>query len=78
MTKTIELNDLNTSNASQQIKHYILNKQADQIIDSLEIYKIPLDEVKKNFNKLSEVYKLLIKKNADEVIFYSQNLFFKK
>ena len=78
MTKTIELNDLNTSKASQQVKHYILNKQADQIIDSLEVYKISLDEVRQNFNKLSKVYRLLIKNNADQVIFYSQNLFFKK
>ena len=78
MTKTIELNDLNTSTASEQIKNYILNKQADQIFDSLEIYKISLDEVKQNFGKLSKVYRLLRLNNADEVIFYSQNLFFKK
>ena len=78
MTKTIELNDLNTSTASEQIKDYILNKQAYQIIDSLEIYKISLNEVKQNFSKLSKVYRLLMKNNADQIIFYSQNLFFKK
>ena len=78
MTKTIELNDLNTSKASEQIKHYILHKEADQIIDSLEIYKISLNEVRQNFNKLSKVYRLLRLNNADQVIFYSQNLFFKQ
>ena len=78
MSKTIELNDLNTSTASQQIKDYILNKQADQIIDSLEIYKITLDEVKNNFNKLSRVYRLLRINEASQVLFYTQNLFFKK
>ncbi len=78
MSKTIELNDLSTSKASEQIKNYILNKQADQIIDSLEIYKITLDEAKKNFNKLSKVYRLLRINKASQVLFYTQNLFFKK
>jgi hypothetical protein len=75
---TIELSDLNTSKASQQIKNYILNKQSTLSIDSLEVYKITLDETRKNFSKLSKVYRLLRVNNANQVIFYTQNLFYKK
>lgn len=72
MPKTIELNDLNTSRASEQIKTYILNRTANLIIDNFEVYEITLDEVRNNFNKLSKVYRLLMTKNSNKVIFYSQ------
>lgn len=72
MSKTIEISDQNTSKASQQIKDYILHKQATVSAGSLEVYKITLEEVRQNFKKLSKVYRLLMISNADQVFFYTQ------
>lgn len=72
MSKTIEISDQNTSKASQQIKDYILHKQATETLGSLEVYKITLAEVRKNFKKLSKVYRLLMISNADQIAFFTQ------
>lgn len=78
MSRTIKINDQNTSKASQQIKIYVVSKKPDKIRGSLFTYKITLAEVRQNFSKLSKVYRLLMVNNADQVLFYEQQPFFKK